>query len=135
MSCLTISRRSLVKRNCPKSNWLRPDSGESISSKTNSKSLFYEIFTLLYKCSAVLSKKNNLRKNLNDYIEGYKMMIHIEEEEQSRYLDTFNQTDIEITYYMDKWFRFPVTVSQYFGNNQYEFKTNNNIILFLLKEC
>lgn len=39
------------------------------------------------------------------------MMIHIEEEEQARYLDTFNQTDIEIAYYMDKQFRFPVTVS------------------------
>lgn len=52
---------------------------------------------------------------MENYIEGYKMMIHIEEEEQARYLDTFNKTDIQLTYHMDRQFRFAVTDSELAG--------------------
>lgn len=52
---------------------------------------------------------------MENYIESYKMMIHIEEEEQARYLDTFNKTDIQLSYHMDRQFCFPVTDSELAG--------------------
>lgn len=78
----------------------------------------------------MLSQKKSLRNDLSDYIEGHKMMIHIEEEEQIRYIETFNQTDIRITYYMDRQFRFEVPVSHFFcKKKRIIIQNNNNVFL------
>lgn len=58
------------------------------------------------------------------------MMIHIEEEEQSRYIETFNQTDIRIIYYMDRQFRFEVPVSIFLQTFQFRNKNNMNFLFF-----
>lgn len=60
-----------------------------------------------------LSRMKSLRNKIDDYIEGHKMMIHMEEQEQLRYIETFNQTNIQITYYMDRQFTFPLPVCRY----------------------
>lgn len=61
--------------------------------------------------NSVLCKKKSLRKQMTDYINGYKMMIHFEEEAQSQYLEEFNLKNVEITYHMDRQYYFPITVS------------------------
>lgn len=39
------------------------------------------------------------------------MMIQLEECEQDQYISRFNQTDMQLTYYMDRMFYIPITVS------------------------
>lgn len=62
-----------------------------------------------------MCEKKTLRKDMNDYINGYKMMIHFEEDEQTRFLEKFNKTDIKLTYHMDRQFYFPVTDTELAG--------------------
>lgn len=56
-------------------------------------------------------KKTSWRNDVEDYIKGFKMMLHFEEEDQARYLDRFNLKDVQITYHMERKFFFPLTVS------------------------
>lgn len=57
-----------------------------------------------------LIEKKSLRGNVDDYISGHKMMIYLEEEEGNKFVKRFNQTDIELTYHMDRTFWLNVTV-------------------------
>ncbi|XP_031638656.1 putative helicase mov-10-B.1 isoform X2 [Contarinia nasturtii] len=57
----------------------------------------------------MLKRKKTLRTYQRDYINGYKTMIYFEEEEQTRHLEKFNQSDIQITYHMDRQFWFPIS--------------------------
>lgn len=57
-----------------------------------------------------LLDKESLRNNVKDYISGSKLMIHLEEVAQAQYLKRFDQSDIQITFNMDRQYYFPVTV-------------------------
>lgn len=67
------------------------------------KYIFYE--------KSELSKRKSLRTKENDYIEGYKMMLNLEEMANAKYLERFDQQDIQINYHMDRQFYFGITVS------------------------
>ncbi|XP_055301141.1 putative helicase mov-10-B.1 isoform X2 [Sitodiplosis mosellana] len=80
-----------------------------------------EIFSKLFQ-------KEKLRTKLKDYINGYSTMIHLEEDEQARYLATFNQTNVKITYHMDRQFYFDVP------NPEFEGAIEENVVdRFILK--
>lgn len=66
-------------------------------------------FPILPLSSGLLNKKT-LRENVKDYVNGSKMMIHLEEEAQAHYLKRFDQNDIKIVFHMDRQYYFPVTV-------------------------
>lgn len=57
-----------------------------------------------------LLNKESLRTNVKDYVSGSKLMIHLEEEAQAQYLKRFDQSDIQITFNVDRQYYFPVTV-------------------------
>lgn len=64
---------------------------------------------------AAKKNKHTLRWNCREYIRGYKTMIALEEEDQARTMEYFNQTDIQITYYMERQFYFHAAVSAIFS--------------------
>lgn len=55
--------------------------------------------------------KDQIRTKKKHYIHAYSTMIHLEEDEQARSLATFNEDNVQITYYMDRQFYFGVPVS------------------------
>ena len=55
--------------------------------------------------------KDEIRTKKKHYIHAYSTMIHLEEDEQARYLATFDEKNVQITYYMDRQFYFGTPVS------------------------
>lgn len=77
------------------------------------KTIYLFVVLLLYTISFPTSEllmKESWRDNMNDYVNGSRMMLYLEERANTLYLRRFNQKNIRLTYYMGQQFYFPITV-------------------------